>query len=113
MVVLVQRSRYTGNYEVLQHTRTMKRLTNPLWVAKTRSCYFNGSVRHSVECCCRSSKSQIDGSSSFWMLRNLPYKLSVGLGSVSVQMAGRTITGAFAVTPFSDEDNIPGVSRVA
>ena len=70
MAILAQKSRYMGNYEVLQHTRTMKRLTNIVWAVKTQSCYLNASV-------CRSGgvllsfKREPDGSSSTWILRNL------------------------------------------
>ena len=111
--VLAQKSRYTGNYEVLQHTSTMKRLPNIVWAVKTRSCYFNGSVCRSVECCCRLSDSQMAAVARGYFATCL-YKLFVGciFGSVSIQTAGRTVAGASAMTPFSAENNVPGVSSV-
>ena len=65
-VVLAQRSTYTGNYKALQPTRTMKRLKNTVWAVKT-SCYVF-EWQGSVECCCRSSESQMAAVASGYFL---------------------------------------------
>ena len=87
MVVLARKSTYTGNYKVLQHTRTMKRLTNSMG-GKNLVLLFEW--QGLVECCCRSSDSQMAAVASGYFLN-----------VKSMYKRGRTGTGKFNFLIFS------------